>query len=114
MSIKVFYRPNAKLTLELEIKDLQGLFEELGPLQEILGEADRLGIADLEFVTVSLSILFPASSRTQTTFFLSPRSIPIVILFIAGSPLFLQHNDCVDLEHDCIIAREESQPSHLT
>ena len=37
MAIEVFYRPNDKLTLKLEIRDAKGLFEELGPLQEILG-----------------------------------------------------------------------------
>jgi hypothetical protein len=32
---------------------------------------------------------------------------------MAGSPLILQHYDCLNLEHDFIIARE-NQPSHPT
>jgi hypothetical protein len=39
-------------------------------------------------------------------YFLSPKSIPIVTLRMAGSPLILQHYDCLNLEHDIIIARE--------
>ena len=36
MAIEVFYRPNPEITLKLEIRDPKGLFEELGPLQEIM------------------------------------------------------------------------------
>ena len=41
---------------------------------------------------------YTTASNIHKTCFLSPRSIPIVILFIAGSPLFLQHYDCVSFD----------------
>lgn len=41
--MKIFYRPNAKFTVEFEPKNVQELFQELGPLQEVLSEAEKCG-----------------------------------------------------------------------
>jgi len=48
--------------------------------------------------------IIPSSTKTVITCFLSPESIPIIILRASGSVLILGHNDCFNLEHDFIIA----------
>ena len=52
------------------------------------------------FSIVVRCLTLPELSKTHTVLIVSPKSIPIVIMSMAGSP-FLQHYDCVLLvEHD--------------
>ncbi len=42
MAIEVFYRPNDKITLKVEARDVKDVFQQLGPLQEVF-EACKCG-----------------------------------------------------------------------
>ena len=42
-NLEVFYRPNDKITIKAEISDADGLFETIGPLQELMDAASHCG-----------------------------------------------------------------------
>lgn len=40
MSMEVYYRPSDQVTIKLDVKDVESMFQELGPLQEVFESAE--------------------------------------------------------------------------
>ena len=38
--MEVFYRPSEQVTIKLEVKDVESMFQELGPIQEVFEAAE--------------------------------------------------------------------------